>query len=142
MDMEDVVYFELNNWFSGRDYPNEEPFITWCGDDCNLYFSNEAWVKANKLCVVESLVDMSVNWCITAQREWVEKNCPKLLSDESIYVEVLRPTPSRESSIQTIAYPYKSFIRIPDEDGDVYGRFGTLFKEWSEDNIGIEYEEL
>ena len=29
----EIVYFELNNWFSGRDYPNEEPFTTWCDDD-------------------------------------------------------------------------------------------------------------
>lgn len=64
--MADVIYFELNNWSPGEDYPNEEPFTTWCDDDCNLYFSNAEWVRANKLCVVESLVDMSVNWCITA----------------------------------------------------------------------------
>ena len=42
----DVVYFELNNWFSGRDYPNAEPFLTWI---CENKFSNDEWLKENKL---------------------------------------------------------------------------------------------
>ena len=29
----EVVYFELNNWFSGRDYPDAEPFLSWM--ECN-----------------------------------------------------------------------------------------------------------
>ena len=44
----EIIYFELNNWMSGRDYPDAEPFITWCSDDYHLYFSDENWVKENK----------------------------------------------------------------------------------------------
>lgn len=25
----DIVYFEVNNWIQGRDYPDEEPFLSW-----------------------------------------------------------------------------------------------------------------
>lgn len=111
----DIVYFELNNWFPGDHYPAEEPFITWIGNDLNIYFNNEEWVKENKLCVVRSIIDMSVNFCVTATIDWVEKNCPKLLTE------------------------YKKFLRYSDEDGDVYGQFGDEFLEYSEENFGIEY---
>lgn len=119
----DVVYFELNNWFAGKDYPNDEPFLSWMRNDLNIKFRNEKWVIENELCVVASIVDMSSNFCITAKKEWVEKNCPKLLTD------------------------YKEFLRYPekyedeDEDGEVYGRFGNHFLEWSEENFGITYDD-
>jgi hypothetical protein len=113
--MNDIVYFELNNWYAGTDYPNEEPFITWMGNDCNLMFQNEEWVKQNKLCVAEDIVDMSVNFCITATKEWVLENCPKLLTD------------------------YKEFLRFPNEDEIVESRFGFVFLDYSEDNFGIAH---
>lgn len=112
--MKDIVYFELNNWFLGQDYPDAEPFITWMNDYV-LKFRDIEWVKENRLCVVDGNVDMSVNFCITATREWVENNCPELLTR------------------------YTQFIRTPDEDGEVYGRFGAPFKEYTEENIGIYY---
>ena len=115
--MKEIVYFELNNWFSGVDYPAAEPFISWMRDDLNIKFRNEEWVKENKLCVVESLVDMSSNYCITATKDWVEKNCPELLTK------------------------YTEFLREPDEDGYVYGRFGHEFLEYKEENIGITWQE-
>lgn len=110
---EEVVYFELNNWIPGEHYPNVEPFITWIGDDLNIHFNNEDWVTENKLCVVRNIIDMSVNFCITATKNWVEKNCPELLTK------------------------YREFLRFPEEDG-VYGDFGDEFLEYSEDNIGIK----
>lgn len=116
----EIVYFELNNWFSGRDYPDAEPFLSWmqCNKENKYYiqFRDESWVKENKLVVVESLVDMSTNFCITATKEWVEQNCPELLST------------------------YKEFIRQPDEDDEApYGRFGCPFLEYEENNIGYHY---
>ena len=114
----DIVYFELNNWFSGRDYPNAEPFLSWMRDDLNQKFRDEEWIKENKLVVVESLVDMSMNFCITATKEWVEENCHELLST------------------------YKNFVRKPEDDEDVpYGRFGSPFLEYKEENIGYHYAE-
>lgn len=113
--MSDIVYFELNDWTLGEHYPNEEPFISWVGNNRNnsttLY--DEIWVKQNKLCIVADFIDMSVNFCVTATKEWVLENCPKLLTD------------------------YKNFLRFPDEDGLVEGRFGNVFLEYSEENFGI-----
>jgi hypothetical protein len=39
--MEEIIYFELDNWFGGRDYPDTEPFNSWMDDDLNLAFANE-----------------------------------------------------------------------------------------------------
>lgn len=116
--MNEIVYFELNNWFAGRDYPDDEPFLSWMSNDYNIRFNDEEWVKDNKLCVVRDLVDMSTNFCITATKEWVENNCPSLL-------------------IEHIKY-----LRIPDEDGYAYGRFGHEFLEYCEENFGITEVDL
>lgn len=118
MNNDDIVYFELNNWMPGDDYPAVEPFVSWMESDLNISFRNEEWVKTNRLCVVESLVDMSSNFCITATKEWVDKNCPSLLNE------------------------YCEFLRFPDEeDNDVYGRFGCRFLPYKEENIGVTYVE-
>lgn len=82
-------------------------------NDLQIKFDDETWVKKSRLCVVRELIDMSSNYCITATREWVVNNCPKLLTD------------------------YAEFIRYKEDDGKVYGRFGTEFKEYREENIGI-----
>lgn len=116
--MKNIIYFELNNWFAGRDYPAKEPFLSWMRDDLNIKFRNNDWVKENKLCVVFDFIDMSQNFCITATREWVEQNCPDLLTE------------------------FTEFLREPDEDGYVYGQFGHEFLEYTEENIGIEEVEL
>ena len=105
--MDDVIYFELNNWFAGKDYPAAEPFLSWMGNDLRLRFMDDDWVRENKLCVVAHHVDMSVNFCITATKEWVERNCPKLLTK------------------------YTEFVRKYDpESEEAYGRFGTHFLEY------------
>ncbi len=109
----EVVYFELNNWMRGKHYPDDEPFISWIGNDLSIRFNSDEWVEDNKLCVVRSIIDMSVNFCITATKEWVEHNCPKLLTE------------------------YRNFLRFPDKDGYVYGKFGHEFLEYSKENIGI-----
>lgn len=115
--MNKTIYFELNNWAPGRDYPDVFPFDVWMDDDCNLAFENEAWVIQNNLCVVMSFVDMSVNFCITTTEEWVQHNCPELLTK------------------------YTNFLRQPDEDGDVYGRFGHEFLPYEKENIGVHFVE-
>lgn len=116
--MNEIIYFELNNWFSGRDYPADEPYRSWMKDDLNISFNDKEWVKENKLCVVRDMVDMSQNFCITATKEWVEENCPSLLTE------------------------YTEFLRYPDEDGYVEGRFGHEFLEYTEENIGITEVDL
>ena len=36
--MDNIIYFELNNWFSERDFPDDEPFISWFEDDLKISF--------------------------------------------------------------------------------------------------------
>ena len=114
----EVVYFELNNWFADRDYPAVEPFLSWLKGDFKIRLNNEEWVKENKLCILKNYVDMSQNFCITATKDWVLKNCPTLLTE------------------------HKRFLRFPDEDGDVIGRFGHTFLEYEECNFGITYMDV
>ena len=112
--MEEIVYFELNNWFAGRDYPNEEPFKSWLDNDLKQMFLNKNWVKENRLCVLFQILDMSFNYLITAPKTWVEKNCPSLLTKN------------------------KKFLRFPEDGEDLpIGRTGEYFLAYKPENIGI-----
>ena len=110
----DVVYFSVDNWFCGRDYPHDEQFIKWMRDDLNQYFRNEEWVKENKLCVKWGFIDMSMNYCVTAPREWVEQNCPKLLTDDEYEYDLISSDKGRE----TYKGKYSEFVYQPDEEGN------------------------
>lgn len=68
------------------------------------------------ICVVISAIDMSVNYCVTAPRKWVEEYCPRLLTE------------------------YTKFLREPDKNGEIYGMFGGHFVEYSKENIGLWYD--
>ena len=80
--MKDIICFEVNNWTPGEDFPTEEPFLSWMADDLNLQFHDNAWVKEQKICVLEAVVDMSISFLVTAPKKWVEENCPCLLKEE------------------------------------------------------------
>ena len=120
----DIIYFELNNWMPYREYPPEAPYIEWCcltknqNDDKYKQpkLRDEEWLKENKLVVVEALLDMSMNFNITATKEWVENNCPSLLTT------------------------WSKFIRIPNEGCNLpEGRWDTPFLPYEEKNIGYHY---
>ena len=111
---DEIVYFELNNWRPGEDYPDASPYKEWLNNDVNQQFLNESWVKENGIVVTASLLDMSYNFEIAAPKSWVERNCPTLLTD------------------------YREFLRHPDEDGNVYGRCAK-FVEYSPENIGVHW---
>ena len=141
MEKENLVYFELNNWFAGRDYPKGEPFETWVDDtnqDSPLF--DDAWAKENELVILAGNYDMSLNWCIIAKEEWVKENCPQLLSDEGYDYTVLCHGADGTKEI-TNHVSYSKFVRHPDEDGDVYGRFGWEFPEYTKENYGVHYHE-
>lgn len=108
--MSDIVYFELNDW-SFDYYPDCEPYLTWLDTEV-FQFRNKKWLEENKLIVVETYVDMSSNYCITATEDWVKKNCNEILTT------------------------HRQFLRYPEEDENVYGQFGCPFLEYSEENIG------
>lgn len=112
----DVIYFEFNNWSRGKDYPDAEPFLSWMKNDLKQKFRDENWIKENHLVVVVSIVDMSINYCIAATKEWVQLNCPELLTT------------------------YAQFIRCSEEDDELpEGRFGCPFLEHKEENIGLHF---
>lgn len=112
----EIIYFEVNNWFCGRDYPNTEKWKNWMHlqEEPWFQFRKEDWLKENELVVVETIVDMSVNFCVTAKKEWVEKNCPELLTE------------------------FSSFLRTDKKGRELpIGRFGTQFFSWKKENIGL-----
>lgn len=116
--MSEIVYFELNNWKVGEDYPAAEPFLTWMRNDFKQYFGHDQWAKYNELVVVRSTIDLSSNYCIAAKKEWVEKHCPELLTE------------------------YREFLREPEEedyDDLPTGRFGGPFMEYKEENFGVHW---
>lgn len=145
--MEEIIYFEIDNWFAGRDYPNAQPFLSWMNDDLNLAFANDNWCIENRLCVEAVLIDMSVCFCVTAPRSWVEENCPKLLTDEECgsmniisHYDANTGTFVDEKKYEHCSY--SKFICKPDKDGEVYGRISNLhFAEYKEKNFGVHWND-
>ncbi len=116
---DNAVYFELNMWEAGTFYPDESPFTDWITFRGNKQplLDDIQFVRDNKLCVVVTVIDQSLIYCISASRDWVQQQCPNLLTK------------------------YTKFLRHPSKDGNVYGQWGTEFIRYTEDNIGvIEYE--
>ena len=141
--MEDIIYFELDNWFCGRDFPNAEPFITWMCNDGNSF--TDEWCKKNKLCVEAGPIDMSLCFCVTAPRSWVEANCPKLLTEEECggYSIISRWDEEKNEMVGESKYQsckYSKFVCKPNKDGDVYGRLSHWpFREYKEENFGVHW---
>lgn len=133
--MSDVIYFELNNWFSGRDYPPDGNLSTWVE---NGQFNNDEWCKENKLCVLSGLIDMSENWCITAPKDWVLSWCPEILRDSEYSYVILRHSINGTERIEYRA-KYSDFVREADKSGHVWGRFGWPFLDYEEYNFGSHY---
>ena len=107
--MSKLIYFELNNWETGVDHPDAEPYLTWIDwRNYDKYLRNEKWIAANHLSVVEELLDMSNNFCITATKKWVEANCPSLLGQ------------------------FREFTVLPEDENECYGRWGTKFLNYDE----------
>lgn len=146
---EDVIYFSVNNWFCGEDYPPTENFKKWLGDDLNQTFRSDKWAKENKLCIYCGVIDMSQNYTVAAPREWVEKNCPELLTDEEYTYETITRTPKKKllggyeyvEKIIEHKKKYSDFVDHPDENGDVEARFGWPYLEYKPENFGVRWYE-
>ena len=140
--MEEIIYFSVNNWFCGRDYPPTENFKKWLGDDLNQTFRNNEWAKENKLCIYYGYIDMSQNYTIAAPRSWVEKNCPELLTDdEYTYYTITYGGIFNKETKHEHKKKYSDFVDKPDEDGYVTSRFGWPYLEYKEENFGSRYYE-
>ena len=147
MEKPDVIYFSVNNWFSGENYPPTENFRKWLGNDLNQSFRNDEWCKENKLCVYRGCVDMSQNYTVSAPREWVEKNCPELLTDEEYTYQMMVHRPKRkklfggyvyEDVIEEHKKKYSDFVYEEDD----YDKIGNMpFRYYCEENFGSEYYE-
>lgn len=87
----ELIKFTLNDWLIGYDYPSIEPIKTWLSNDkMFMYLGNDAWCKENKLSVIIGSVDMSIDFCITAPKDWVENVCPWVIgSDCELPIESL-----------------------------------------------------
>lgn len=138
---EEIIYFELDNWFCGRDYPNAQPFIDWIGKDYNFYFGNDEWCKENKLCVEAGPIDMSTCFCISAPKSWIEENCPKLLTDEecgSYYI--IQSVDDNKQWVTEKKYEsckYSKFI-CKNKKGRISG---WPFREYKEENFGVHWND-
>lgn len=148
MENKEVIYFSVNNWFCGRDYPPLECFKKWLHDDLNQTFRNDEWCRENKLCVYYGTIDMSQNYTISAPREWVEKNCPELLTDDE-YTYITRIGTHIKGKDEPVyekiehKKKYSDFVYDPKEveEGDC-DRVGDMpFREYCEKNFGSKYYE-
>lgn len=113
--MSEIVKFSVNNW-SDNYYPTTEIFDKWMsGEHVFDYFVNPEFAKEHKLVVVVELIDMSINFAICAPEEFCKEYCPEILDT------------SRKYCNKKLLY----------SDEDEYGLFGTPFKEYTEENIGV-----
>ena len=146
MEQQEIIYFEINNWFCGRDYPPIEPFKTWVHTN---RFSNDAWCKENKLVVMTGPIDMSSNWLIAAPRKWVEDNCPQLLTDEeyeysTFIMHTNKETGKREDIEEKHTKKFSDFLCFPDEGdepGEIHGHIADDWwcPEYCEANFGVTW---
>ena len=142
MEKQDVIYFSVNNWFCGRDYPDTPNFRKWLGNDLKQNFMDDKWCKENKLCVYQGVIDMSCNYTVSAPREWVEKNCPELLTDDT-YTWTLCCSNSKGKWEEKNKKKYSDFVYTPEEGEETPDSdwFGMPFREYKEENFGSEYYE-
>ena len=139
MKKTDIMYIELNNWFSGRDYPAVEPIAKWVVDG---EFCSDEFCKEQGIVVVCGVIDMSMNYCITAPKEWVEKTCPFFLSNDSYEYRIHRMQGDKEWYVTEVCKP-SNFIRIPREDEDLpKGRHDMPFMEYTPENIGRHWSDV
>ena len=133
--MEDeIIYFSVNNWSEGWDYPLTDNFKKWLEDDGNQPFMNDAWAKENKLCIYYGCIDMSFNYNITAPRSWVEKNCPELLTDDEYVFYTTGFNGESENRIK-----YSDFVDHPDKNGKIVSDWGWPYLEYKEENFGSHF---
>lgn len=138
MNSEEVIYFSVNNWFSGRDYPSTENFKKWLEDDLNQTFQNDEWAKENNLCIYYGCIDMSFNYTVAAPRSWVEKNCPELLTDDEFTYRTCIYSKDGDKVIEH-KKKYSDFVDKPDKNGNIRDRFGWPYLEYKSENFGVHY---
>lgn len=118
--MEDIVYFEVNNWTPDKDYPDIPQFTKWVGnsstdDDWDKdTFCDDEYAKENELVISFALIDMSFNFCVCAKKSWVKNNCPSLLDEDKQFMAKIC-------------------------GGEPESRFGVPFLEYKPENYGVHH---
>ena len=150
--MKDIVCFEFNDWDPGEGYPDMPPFSSWMEMSCSPLklpiFHDDDWVKENKLCIIETAVDMSISYLVTAPRKWVEDNCPYLLTEEGEDWIIKYPYPYLNDEAIERSISMKSDIFTEDEIESIKGKeyephdlvgapSGLHFLDYTEKNIGL-----
>lgn len=76
-----VIYFSIGNGTVG--YPKFEPFYAWVSSLLGPVFYEKEWLKDQSITVV---VEIAKNYLpifhVSADKEWVLKNCPGLVEKE------------------------------------------------------------
>ena len=149
----DVIYFSVNNCMCDEYYPPTENFKKWLGNDLNQSFRNNAWCKENKLCVYYGTIDMSTNYTVSASRDWVEKNCPELLTNDEYTYTTRTGKYQYNVALKDIKLvwediehkkKYSDFVYVPEEGEDIPDNdyIGNMpFMEYCEENFGCAYYE-
>ena len=82
---------------------------------------------------------MSMNYTIAAPREWVEKYCPELLTDDEFTYKTGIHSKDAEKIIEH-KKKYSDFVDKPDKYGDVEDhRFGWPYLEYKPENFGVHW---
>lgn len=129
----DLIYFSVDDWSCGEDYPDKEPFITWFTSNyenpnhITYKFEDDKWCKENKLVVVCTLLDLSLNFNIIAAKEWIERNCPYIIGSRFDYTDKLERGSLWDEPVNKL-------------EKDLYLGFWGHFLPYREENYGVWYE--
>lgn len=124
----DTVYFSINNWFGGCNYPITNQMIEWLRPGYeSMIFSNEEWDKKNKLIVCFNDYDMSDSYAVTASLAWVKRFFPEILG--SVY-EIISP----DGSPPRAKRPFWKF-KSPKEEAGLYSCNGSFLRYDNEDYL-------
>ena len=95
---------------------------------------------------------MSFNYTVSAPREWVEKNCPELLTDDEYTYTTQQGSYKKKGLFgktelvwENVEHKkkYSDFVYTPEVEGDTPPSDGydMPFREYKEENFGSEYFE-
>lgn len=64
MDLE-IVYLEFNDWFSP--------------EDSKMFIDTLSFLEESPVCINAEVWDQSINYWVTGEKSWLDKNCPEIL---------------------------------------------------------------
>ena len=100
-----LVYFTVDNWSPGVDYPRCDNFENLYREDLDAFaFIDNEYCKENKLAVYCTTLDMSIAFTVVAPIGWCVKNSPEIIG--SYWDETAKPGKNNwKESIYGLPYP-------------------------------------